>query len=113
VNAIIGFDLYNIFATESVGSIFLTKNNVFRGAVGPALEMTFGEGNDCLLQGNNVQNVTDIGIFLGEGVHGCTVVGGSNKTNVLDLGTNNILVGVNNMGTGVGPDIQPLRRLFK
>jgi hypothetical protein len=113
VNSVIGFDLYNTFATEDVGSTFLIKSNVFRGAIGPAFEMTFGEGNDCLLQGNNVQNVTDIGIFLGEGIHGCTVVGGNNKTNVLDLGTGNILVGVNNMGTGVGPDIQTFMKLKK
>jgi hypothetical protein len=113
VNAVIGFDLYNTFATEDVGSMFLIKNNVFRGAIGPAFEMTFGDGNDCLLQGNNVQNATDIGIFLGSGIHGCTVVGGSSKTNILDFGTNNILVGVNNMGAGVGPDIQTFMKLFK
>jgi len=113
VNAVIGFDLYDIFATEDAGSEFLIKNNVFRGAIGPALEMNFGHGNSCLLQGNNVQNVTDTGIYLGEGIRGCTVVGGSNKTNVFDDGTNNVLVGVNNMGSGVGPDIQTLMKLLK
>jgi hypothetical protein len=106
VDAVIGFDLYNIFAAEDIGASFLIKNNVFRGAIGPAFEQTFGAGNVCLITGNNVANVTDLGIYLGPGTIGCTVVGGNNKTNVLDLGTDNVLVSVNNMGTGVGPVIQ-------
>jgi hypothetical protein len=110
VNAVLGFDLYNIFAAEDVEADFLIKNNVFRGELGPIFEQDFGIGNECLLLGNNVQNVTDIGIYLGPGITGCTVVGGSNKTNVLDLGTDNILVGVNNMGSGVGPTIQHFMR---
>lgn len=113
VNAVIGFDLYDIFAAEDVGSSFLIKNNVFRGAIGPAFELNFSDGNHCLIQGNNVQNVSNIGVLLGPAIHDCTVVGGSNKTNVLDLGINNILVGVNNMGSGVGPAIQPFMKLKK
>jgi hypothetical protein len=113
VKAVVGMDLYNFLTTEDVGSNFLIKNNVFRGAVGPAFEQTFGTGISCLIIGNNVANVTDLGIYLGPGTTGCTVIGGSNNTNVLDLGVNNILVGVNNMGTGVGPDIQSIRNLFK
>ena len=113
VNAIFGLDLYNLDLVEDVGSTILIKNNGFQGVVGPILEQTFGDGNECLLQGNNVQNVNDIGILLDEGIHGCTVVGGSNKTNVLDLGTDNVLVGVNNMGTGVGPDVQTLFKMMK
>lgn len=106
VSAFIGLDIYNLDLIEDVGSTILIKNNRFQGVIGPILEQTLGDGNYCLLKGNNVQNVIDIGILLGEGIHGCTVVGGSNKTNVLDLGTNNVLVGVNNMETGVGPTIQ-------
>jgi len=102
VNAVLGLDLYNIFAAEDVGANFLVKNNVFRGELGPIFEQTFGEGNKCLLLGNDVQNVTDIGVYLGPDIKECTVVGGSNKTNVLDLGTDNTLTGVSNMGTGVG-----------
>jgi len=113
VNAFIGLDIYNLDLAQDVGSAILIKNNKFQGVIGPALEQTFGEGNQCLFQGNNLQNVSDIGIYLGEGIHDCTVVGGSNKTNVLDEGTNNVLVGVNNMGTGVGPDIQTLKKLLK
>ena len=106
VDAVIGFDLYNFDAPEDVEASFLIKYNVFRGEIGPAFEQTFGAGTSCLIMGNNVQNVTDIGIFLGPDITRCTVVGGSNKNNVLDLGTDNTLTGVNNMGTGVGPTIR-------
>ena len=111
VNAFVGLDLYNLDLAEDVGSTILIKNNKFQGVIGPALEQTLGDGNNCLLQGNNVQSVSDIGVLLGEGIHDCTVVGGSNKTNILDLGTNNVLTGVNNMGTGVGPTIQSLMKM--
>ena len=86
---------------EDTGSTIIIKNNRFQGVIGPALEQAFGNDNYCLLQGNNVQNVTDIGILLGPEISGCTVVGGNNKTNVLDL------------GTGVGPEIQTLLKIMK
>ena len=105
-----GVYLYNTTGEQDSGSSFLFNNNNFRGAIGVALELNFGEGNECLLKGNNTQNVEVIGIYLGPGTTGCTVVGGSNKTNVLDLGTDNILVGVNNMGTGVGPTLTQFLR---
>jgi len=110
VDAVFGFDLWNYYYPEYVGSTILVKNNIFQSNFGIAFEQTFGDGNECLLLGNNVQNVSEIGIFLGPGTYGCTVVGGSNKTNVLDLGTDNILTGVNNMGTGVGPTIHYFMR---
>lgn len=113
VNAFIGLDIYNLDLVEDVGSTILIRNNRFQGVIGPVLEQTFGDGNNCLLQGNNVQNTVGIGIFLGEGIRGCTVVGGSNKTNVLDLGLDNVLIGVNNMRTGVGPEIRTLLKMAK
>jgi hypothetical protein len=110
--ALIGLDFWNADPQEDTGSTFLVKNNQFRtDLTGVAFEQTFGQENQCLLLGNNVQQVSDIGIYLGPGIHGCTVVGGRNKTNVLDLGTDNVLVGVNNMGSGVGPTIQPFMKL--
>ncbi len=111
VNAVIGLDLYIAYLPEQedVGSSYLFKDNEFRGTYGPLIEQNFGAGITCLLIGNNVQNVTDLGIYLGPATKGCTVIGGSNATNVLDLGTDNVLVGVNNMGSGVGPIIH----LFK
>lgn len=62
------------------------------------------------LVGNNVQNVVpspgalpwipSTPIYLGPGTSNTTVIGGSNKTNVVDLGLNNHLTGVN-VGPGV------------
>lgn len=72
------------------------------------------------LVGNNVEYVTAwiAPIFLGQGSSMTTVVGGDNVTNVLDLGTDNTLVGVNNMnGNPPGPDLheamQRKRELLK
>jgi hypothetical protein len=109
-NAVFGIDAWATLESTKL----LIRNNTVRDSVyGILLEGSFGEGNECLLLGNNVQMVTDIGIFLGDSTNGCTVVGGNNKTNVVDLGTDNVLVGVNNMGTGVGPTIQHFMRMYK
>jgi len=110
--AFIGFWRFTNFIEDS-DSQFLIRNNIFRSSYGPFFEGVLGEGNGCLIEGNNVQNVTDIGVYLGPGTIGCTVVGGSNKSNVLDLGANNVLVGVNNMGAGVGPEIHTLLKMVK
>ena len=109
-SAFLGFDVYSWTIPENTGSTFVIKNNKFSGTYGILIEPAYGAGNRCLLLGNNVQQVSEIGIFLGEGTYGCMVVGGSNKTNVLDLGTDNVLVGVNNMGTGIGPTIADFMR---
>lgn len=61
-----------------------------------------------LMKGNNVQNLNAAfaPIVLYDDADNCMVVGGMNKTNVLDWGTNNILSGVNNMDTDpIGPEI--------
>jgi hypothetical protein len=101
-----GVAFYNIALPEITGSTFLFKNNQFEGEIGIDFEPILGTGNSCLFLGNNVQRVTDYPIYLGSGTHDCMVVGGNTKANVIDMGTNNILVGVNNMGTGVGPTIR-------
>ena len=93
---------------EDTGNSYLVKNNTFEVDWGIIIDTNYGEGNQCLLLGNNVQTTVELGIGLGATVHGCTVVGGSTKTNVWDEGYDNILVGVNNMGTGVGPTIQEM-----
>jgi hypothetical protein len=73
-----------------------------------------GSTQDMLL-GNNVQHFTAeetpygtfAPIWLTETTSNCTVVGGQNATDVVDLGTNNTLVGVNNMqGNPPGPSIR-------
>lgn len=70
----------------------------------------------CLLQGNNVQQlhaellpVALLGINsnLPWDTSNCTVVGGNNKVNVYDEGTDNTLVGVNNtQGNPPGPALK-------
>ena len=76
----------------------------------------WGKVSGMTLVGNNVENwVTD----AAQGVGGIapiwlrwqssnnTVVGGSNKTNVVDDGVDNVLIGVNNMGnSNLGQDIK-------
>jgi hypothetical protein len=113
VNANTGFWLYNMFQPEDVGSTFIVRNNHFQGQNGILFDQTFGADNHCLIQGNHVNQVSGIGVMLGAGTRGCTVVGGATKTNVLDLGTGNILTGINNMGTGIGPQISILKKVRK
>jgi hypothetical protein len=110
--AFFGYWYYPGYGVDSEGSKILIKNNVFRESTyGLYFEGVLGPGNECLMLGNNVQDITDIGIYLGPDVEGCTVVGGGNNvTNVVDEGTNNILTGVNNMGLGIGPDISQFLR---
>ncbi len=62
---------------------------------------------DWTLIGNNVQQLNAyIPIYLGSGTSNFLVIGGSNQTNVLNSGTNNILTGVNNMQVGIGQELQ-------
>lgn len=84
-------------------STIRVKDNRIRGYVGIAFEGAFAGPMDCRLQGNNVSETDFVGIWLGPGTTGCYVIGGSAKTTVVDDGVGNILVGVNNMGSGVGP----------
>ena len=61
------------------------------------------------MQGNNVQNVEALAapIWLGEGTSNYIVIGGSNKTNVWDQGTNNTLTGVTKIqGNDLGQQVQ-------
>ncbi|HEX2992064.1 MAG TPA: hypothetical protein VHO49_15370 [Anaerolineales bacterium] len=106
-----GAVFYNSILPEITGSHFLFANNQFEGEVGIDFEPVLGAGNSCLFLGNNTQAVSDYPLILGEGTHDCQVIGGSLRASVLDLGTDNILIGVNNMGTGVGPAIQHLLRI--
>lgn len=77
-------------------SKLVTKNNLVRCPYGIFVEPTFSGEVDCLLRGNNVSLVEFTGIFLGEGTYGCRVVGSGKKDNIVDLGVNNVIVGVNN-----------------
>lgn len=105
-----GAFFYNIELSEISRSSFLFANNRFEGEIGVDFEPVLGAGNNCLFLANNTLAVSDYPIFLGEGTHDCKVIGGSPKTRVLDLGMDNIMTGVNNMGKGMGPGIHRLLR---
>ncbi|NHJ25404.1 MAG: hypothetical protein EAX89_12555 [Candidatus Lokiarchaeota archaeon] len=94
------------------------SNNIICGKGEYGIACAFAYNN--LLLGNNVQNVdaywASVALIFASG---CVVVGGSTKTNVLDIGgDNNIIVGISNMqGTSPGPEIQEAmeqkRAIFK
>lgn len=88
---------------ENSRSSLLIKDNKVSGYMGMSFEQQFDADMQCRLQANNVTDTELVGIYLGPGTTGCTVVGGPSRTTVVDEGTGNVLVGVNNMGTGVGP----------
>jgi hypothetical protein len=102
--------IYDISAQDVV-----VTNNIFQGTMMSAMfpgMLGSGTGNWTIL-GNNVQNYRpyfegfDVAIWLGPLTSECTVVGGSNKTNVFDEGTDNILVGVTKVGgEGLGQKIK-------
>lgn len=94
---------FYFYGGESYRSTIRIKDNKIRGYVGIAFEQWFNEAMDCRLQANNRSETDYIGIWLGEGTTGCYVIGGSTKTTVVDDGEGNVLVGVNNMGSGLGP----------
>jgi hypothetical protein len=83
------------------------SNNIIRGTGDYGIVCAFAYNH--LLLGNNVQNLNAfwapiVLIYASE----CIVVGGSTKTNVLDIaGSNNIIVGMNNIqGNAPGQEIQ-------
>jgi len=85
----------------------IISNNIFNG--NPRFAGISVEGYNNMLLANNVQNVYGCfaPIFLLELSAENTVVGGSNKTNVLDFGTDNTLTGVNIIqGNPPGPELQ-------
>jgi len=75
-DAFIGIDIYDSgvfpFGVESSG--LMIEHNRFRSALGVLVEPTFGEDVVCLLRGNNVSQVDDLPIFLGDGTYGCKVI---------------------------------------
>jgi hypothetical protein len=82
-----------VYPLECVGVTFLGNN--FQG----------WEVTDGFWENDFVPGVA--AIILGGFSRQCTIVGGSNKVNVVDWGIDNIIVGVNNMGnTGLGQAIR-------
>jgi hypothetical protein len=113
VDATICLDLYNITNTETSGANLFVANNVCHGTRGMVLETTFSEGNKCLLVGNNVQNVTDVGYYLGPGINGCTVIGDGHPATAINLGTDNRLINITGHGKNSPPPQPKLLRPLK
>lgn len=88
----------------------LVRNNRFSGTSDLGIYLGY-DGFTCsnwTILGNNFNKLTTsfYPIWLGPDAEDCTVVGGNNKVNVLDEGSNNILTGVNNQGNPPGPEIK-------
>jgi len=88
-----------------IDNLYVTNNIITgRGLAGIWIEPFGTPASGCLLQGNNLNNFDAMlaPIYLGSGTSNCTVIGGNNKVNVFDEGTENILTGVNNQGMNIG-----------
>ena len=90
-------------------------NNIIEGTMMSAIYVGVSglASPNWTILGNNVQRVHpyfpgfDATIWLGPATSHCTVVGGSNKTNVFDEGTDNIVVGVTKVGgEGLGEHVK-------
>ncbi len=100
-------DLGGIHGYAVQGAVI--SNNVIEGSMAAGIYLgAMGDAvDDCKILGNNVRHVNGIPIWLGPTTSNCTVVGGPNKTAVLDEGTDNTLVGVNNYkGNPPGPEVR-------
>jgi hypothetical protein len=107
-----------IYVNENFGGIWgcsvqdavITNNKIWGNGVAGILCGGWGDPcTDWVIKGNNVQGVNAqvAPIWLCPSTSNFLVVGGSNKTNVLNEGTENILTGVNNMhGNPPGPEIR-------
>jgi hypothetical protein len=70
-------------------SVSIIGNDFGTSAEGVLITGTLGESNRCIIAGNDVANVADMGVYLGSGTAGCYVVSGGN---VVDQGTGNHVV---------------------
>jgi hypothetical protein len=95
--AIYGFGVSDVLVTNNKISghgavgIYAGTNELWEGFWDPA--------DGWIIQGNNFQTLYAyfVSIYLGPGTSNWAVIGGSTKTNVYDEGTDNLIVGVNNM----------------
>lgn len=107
-------DLGGILLWKNINNAVIANNKIAgtSGIGGINLGIWDGPSNNCVLQANNMNNLSTqmeggAKIWLGPWASECTVVGGGpNTNNVFDQGTDNILVGVNNIhGNPPGPEI--------
>lgn len=102
-----GVYLYGSFDTSSI----LLKDNVFTGADGPYFDdaISFSGDMKCQLLKNGVEHVTDVGIYLGTGTRDCMVVCKAHDDTVENLGTDNKLIGCQEVAVGktLKKDVSP------
>jgi hypothetical protein len=94
-----GLNIYGPFTSSTL----LVKNNVITGlGMGLYLDdtVTFAGDMKCRLLKNAVENVSDVGIYLGQGVTDCLVLCKSPHDTVKNLGTDNKLVGCHAVTAG-------------
>ena len=87
-----GVNLLGSFDSSSL----VVRNNVITGSgMGLYLDdsVTFAGHMKCHLLRNSVEDVTDVGIYLGPGTRDCLVVLKTCEDTVLNLGTNNKIIG--------------------
>ena len=95
VDAKFGVEFYDLYVEEFANTTLVIANNKFHGsdtAVG--LYATFGDNMHCLLLDNKFQSEDGLDIFLGAATSNCFVVG--DRLDVIDLGTNNVIIGRGN-----------------
>lgn len=96
-----GLNPYGSFTSSAL----LVNNNVFTDTpIGLYLDdtVTFAGDMKCRLIKNGVENVTDVGIYLGSGVTGCLVVCKTRSDTVENLGTGNKLIGCHKVAPSKG-----------
>jgi hypothetical protein len=93
----------------NVNDVLVTNNKIWgNGIAAIYCGLDYYKCSNWVLNGNNVELVDArvAPIWLSSTTSNFTVIGGSNKTNVRDDGTGNILTGVNNIqGNPPGPEI--------
>jgi len=104
-------NIMELETAEWYGGIWITSvsgaiitNNIISGNGYYGIYSNYGSG--LFIKGNNLQNLNAqlAPILLSPATSNSMVIGGSNLTNVLDYGTDNILTGVNNMEADpIGP----------
>jgi hypothetical protein len=95
-----------IFTAAAQGAVITNNRITGTGAAAMALGPTGTADIGMLIKGNNLQQWQGrVGIWLGAGSSGNTVVGGG-KDLVLDEGTDNVVTGVNSAGGAIGDAVR-------
>lgn len=118
VTGVYGLDMYdNCYGAGSncgmSASNVLIKNNLFRTVEGVWLDpVSFLNGTNPLVLGNNFSKVSDVAVYLGPGTSNTTVVGTGNGS-VVNFGTNNSITSMTKVAGAQGQRIKTLLQMTK